>query len=144
VHEIQYSSLQDLRDVFDGGRDGINALREGIFNELGMVQDELRTIQTRLRHTQMCGNTSIEQARMDSEKAFLLNWMKEERGGGDTRVATRNDKTFEPLLTKKQKAALQRGQQPSANRRKRRVRSGRSREAEFPGPDGTCKLCSGK
>ncbi|KAJ7928293.1 hypothetical protein B0H13DRAFT_2653070 [Mycena leptocephala] len=109
VHEIQYSSLQDLWDVFDGGRDGINALREGIFNELGMVQDELRTIQTRLRHTKICGNTSIEQARMNSEKAFLLNWMKEERGGGDTRVATRNDKNFEPLLTNKQKAALQRG-----------------------------------
>ncbi|KAJ7190486.1 hypothetical protein B0H12DRAFT_1246411 [Mycena haematopus] len=51
MHEIEYSSSQGFRDIFDRGRDDVGVLRKEIFNELGMVQDEMLTIQRRLKET---------------------------------------------------------------------------------------------
>ncbi|KAF8175002.1 hypothetical protein K438DRAFT_1848226 [Mycena galopus ATCC 62051] len=41
IPEIKDSSSRDRWDLFDGGADNVNDLHKGIFNELGMVKDEL-------------------------------------------------------------------------------------------------------
>ncbi|KAJ7328002.1 hypothetical protein DFH08DRAFT_331044 [Mycena albidolilacea] len=135
MHEIEDSSSQGFRDIFDTERDTVDVLRTNMLNELGMLQDELRTIQTRLRQRNM--DASFPQAEIDSDQTFLLNWMKEETSGGGGRAAARN---YKPLLTKKQKAAMARLQQPLSNHRAHRKRrgSGGSQNDEITAQDSGC------
>ncbi|KAJ7857459.1 hypothetical protein B0H14DRAFT_3447910 [Mycena olivaceomarginata] len=135
MHEIEDSSSQGFQDIFDTERDAVDVLRMNMLNELGMLQDELRTIQTRLRQRNM--DASFPQAEIDSDQTFLLNWMKEETSGGGGRAAARN---YKPLLTKKQKAAIARLQQPSSNRRAHRKKrgSGGSQNDETTAQDSGC------
>ncbi|KAJ7351271.1 hypothetical protein DFH08DRAFT_957599 [Mycena albidolilacea] len=51
MHEIEDSSSRDSQDVFDSGGANVDVLRKEIFHELGMVQDELRSIQRQLKET---------------------------------------------------------------------------------------------
>ncbi|KAJ7843961.1 hypothetical protein B0H13DRAFT_2412170 [Mycena leptocephala] len=51
MHEIKDSSSRDCWDVFDSGVDDLDVLRKEIFHELGMVQDELCSIQRQLKET---------------------------------------------------------------------------------------------
>ncbi|KAJ7797887.1 hypothetical protein B0H14DRAFT_3493113 [Mycena olivaceomarginata] len=135
MHEIEDSSSQGFQDIFDTERDAVDVLRMNMLNELGMLQDELRTIQTRLRQRNM--DASFPQAEIDSDQTFLLNWMKEETSGGGGRAAARN---YKPLLTKKQKAAIARLQQPLSNRRAHREKrgSGGSQNDETTAQDSGC------
>lgn len=91
--------LEDLRD----GQQNVGALRKEMRSEIELVQDELRTIQTRLR---VC-ETAPNQQPWDSELAasFLQNWLRQEtqvvkkNSVGDG--STRKKRPFMPLLTKK-------------------------------------------
>ncbi|KAJ7200353.1 hypothetical protein GGX14DRAFT_572112 [Mycena pura] len=114
VHQLQTAhqrSFEDLRVLYELG-DGrscarVEALREEFSNKLELVQDELRTIQARLRRTQ---NAEMPRGLSDGAEIFLLNWMKEGMRVQESVVGKREKRVFAPLLSKKQKKLLERAE----------------------------------
>ncbi|KAJ7873443.1 hypothetical protein B0H13DRAFT_2349060 [Mycena leptocephala] len=106
--ELILERLKESENAFDRERNRVEALFEKCFSELEAFQGELRTIQARLRHSWM-GETVSKQPLNEGE-AFLLNWIREEtRLKSDEKDAPIRDKrAFAPLLSKKQKRALER------------------------------------
>ncbi|KAJ7698024.1 hypothetical protein B0H17DRAFT_1129969 [Mycena rosella] len=107
--------LEDFRD----GQENVGALRKEMRSEIELVQDELRTIQTRLQ-----------------------NWIRQETqvmkqdSAGDR--STRKKRALMPLLTKKQRKVLERPemalQQPrrSPNRKDRHGKRAKQRNMDEP------------
>ncbi|KAJ7203412.1 hypothetical protein B0H12DRAFT_1243798 [Mycena haematopus] len=113
IQEVKELSSEDIGNVFGRGQESLDALREEMRNNLEMVQDELRTIQTRLRRVGMC-EAARNQEPWDSEQApsFLQNWLREEtrveRRHPDADESPHKKRVFMPLLTKKQRKVLER------------------------------------
>ncbi|KAJ7074167.1 hypothetical protein C8F01DRAFT_1360878 [Mycena amicta] len=115
---LEDSSLR-VRDSFSDLQERVWGVREEMLDDLRHLRDELRSIQTSIQIA------SGKQQRMPESSVadgFLMNWMKQERGApqGDDEPP---QKVFAPLLTKKQRLAMQRA---DTNKQDRLVSSNRS------------------
>ncbi|KAJ7934072.1 hypothetical protein B0H13DRAFT_2306098 [Mycena leptocephala] len=105
-------------------RENVEYPREVMLDGPSLVQHELSTIQRRLREAQTCATASQQHSPAPEEvNGFLLNWMKEDMqvGRHAKNDEKRKERSFMPLLTKKQQAAMERQRQrgPSNCRAKR-------------------------
>ncbi|KAK6984891.1 hypothetical protein R3P38DRAFT_3451883 [Favolaschia claudopus] len=103
-------SLRNLQEGFEHKRIDLDALHEEMMNESDVVRDEIRTIQTQIRNLQML--EAPPRLVTENTETFLMNWVKEEMKGVEKKsnVPVRDRRTFQPLLTKKQRKALERAE----------------------------------
>ncbi|KAK7050250.1 hypothetical protein R3P38DRAFT_3344619 [Favolaschia claudopus] len=96
----------NLEELVEQDGRALQGLRDEMMNSAEKVQDELLTIQTRLRRAGLSAMAPVQVC--GDVEAFLMNRMRAEIKRGDNDVPGRDKRAMAPLLSKKQRRHLKR------------------------------------